>query len=346
LYFHSVFYEGRKKLKIDIFSHISTLKYRDALAKLDNLDPQFKERAIMFASTLSNLEERFGWMDQFDGYTNVLTLAEPPLEKIADPYKTAELAVIANDSLAELVAKYPDRFIAAVAVLPMNNIDAALREVDRAISELKMKGILIYSNINGKPLDSHEFLPLYEKMVKYDLPIWIHPARDQNSIDYRTETRNYYSAVGALGWPHETSVAIARLACSGVLAKYPGLKFITHHCGGTVPYLGGRVAELGGGNRMTDKPTVHQLTKEPVEYMKMFYGDTAIYGDVSALMCGFNFFGPEHILFGTDMPLGSFSKPGVAGLELAIKGIDRMPISDSDRKMIYEGNARRLLYLV
>jgi predicted TIM-barrel fold metal-dependent hydrolase len=332
-------------LKIDIFSHISTLEYKNAISKINLLEPKVQERAILFGTTLSNLDARFEWMDKFENYVNVLTFAEPPIELIPDLKKAEELAKIANNSMAELVVKYPDKFIAAVASLPMNNMDATLKEVDRAIKELKMRGVQIYSNVNGKPLDSPEFLPLYEKMAQYDLPIWIHPARGQDHADYKTETRTFYGAVGLYGWPHETSVAMARLACSGVLEKYPNLKFITHHCGGTVPYLAGRVSELGSRSRITDEAKVKKLTKEPIDYLKMFYGDTAIYGEVPALMCGYYFFGPEHMLFGTDMPLGSISKPGIAGLEAAIKGIDQMPISDSDRKKIYEGNAKRLLHL-
>jgi predicted TIM-barrel fold metal-dependent hydrolase len=85
------------------------------------------------------------------------------------------MARMANDELAELVIKYPDRFAAGVATLPMNDMDAALREADRAIRGLQLKGVQIFSSINGKPLDLPMFFPLYEKMVGYDLPIWLHP---------------------------------------------------------------------------------------------------------------------------------------------------------------------------
>ena len=86
-----------------------------------------------------------------------------------------DLAKLANDEMAELIHKYRDRFVAAIALLPMNNIDAAMKETDRAIKDLGFKGIYVHSNINGKPLDSEEFLPLYEKMAHYNLPD-LHPS--------------------------------------------------------------------------------------------------------------------------------------------------------------------------
>lgn len=332
-------------MKIDIFSHISTPKYKDSLSKLTSANPMGQQRAYNSAIRLSDIDARLKMMDQFEDYVQILTLGEPPIEQVAGQGETGELAKVANDSLAELVTKYPDKFVAAVGVLPLNNIDAAVKEIDRAINDLKLKGVLVYTNVNNKPLDSSEFLPIYEKMAYYDLPIWIHPTKDWDCADYKTEDRSYHRTIGLYDWPHETTIAMHRLACSGLLEKFPNLKFITHHCGGTLPYLAGRIVEMGARKFLTDPAPFQTLTKEPIEYLKMFYGDTANYGKVSALMCGYDFFGSEHMLFGTDMPEGSYSEPGVVGLKLAVKGIDCMPISDLDKKKIYEGNAQRILRL-
>ena len=94
---------------------------------------------------------------------------------VVSPSDAIELAKIANDEMAELVTKYPDKFIAAVACLPLNDIDAAIKEADRAITQLRFRGVQIFSNINGEPLDAPKFRPLYERMAQHDLPIWIHP---------------------------------------------------------------------------------------------------------------------------------------------------------------------------
>lgn len=330
-------------MKIDIFSHILPSRYLNSLIKGNFLGYNSPVGAFTANTPLTDLDMRFGIMDMFEEITQVLTLNIPAIEQIADPNKSVDLAKLANDELANLVIKYPDRFIAAIAVLPMNNLDASIKEIERAIGHLGLKGLLLSSPINDKPLDSPDFLPIYESLLKWDLPIWIHPSRNANHTDYLTENRSFYNLNALLGWPFETTIAMARLTYSGVLERYPKLKIITHHCGGTVPFLAGRIAELGGEN-VSDASRYGQLTKNVTEYLKMFYADTATYAEPSALMCGYDFFGAEHMLFGTDMP-HSYSEPGAAGIRQAIKGINGMKIPNPEKQMIFETNAKRLLQL-
>jgi predicted TIM-barrel fold metal-dependent hydrolase len=174
-------------------------------------------------------------MDKTEGLMQVLTVSLPPLETIPDKKKALALARLANDEMAELVLKYPDRFAAAIACLPMNDIDAALIEVDRTIKDLKFRGVQVFTPVNDKPLDSPEFFPLYQKMTEYNLPILIHPHRDTDYADYRTEKESQYSLNTLFGWIYETSTAMIRLTYSGVMEKYPGLKIITHHAGAMIP---------------------------------------------------------------------------------------------------------------
>ena len=108
------------------------------------------------------MDIRFHIIDSHEGYVQILNIAGPAVEDVANPKVAAELAKMANDEMAELVYKYPDRFVAAVARLPMNNMDAVLKEVDRAIIELGFRGIQITSNIMDKPIDSPKFEPLLE----------------------------------------------------------------------------------------------------------------------------------------------------------------------------------------
>lgn len=325
-----------EKMKIDIFNHIITPKYWHAFKKLYPTDYEQK-------TALWDLKQRFLIMDKFDDYTQVLTFSSPPVEAIAEPKKAVELARIGNEEMAELVVKYPERFVAAVAHLPMNDVDAALKETDRAIKDLKLSGVLVYTNINGKPLDSPEFMPLYEKMARYDLPIWIHPRRDDTVADYSTESESKYRLVGALGWPYETQLAMSRLVCSGILERYPNLKFVTHHCGGGIPFLAKRVAvRLETIIRQEPDSSLSKLTKKPMEYLRMFYGDTSI-GDNKVLECGHAYFGAERIVFATDMPYGK--EQGESFMREAIKDVMKMAIPESEKKLIFEGNARRILHL-
>jgi predicted TIM-barrel fold metal-dependent hydrolase len=155
-------------MKIDIFAHILPEGYMAALKKKVKLGPEFRplrNRAVW------DIDMRLRLMDRYPDVIQVLTVALPPLEALVKPTDAVELAKIANDELAEMLAKYPDKFIAAVACLPLNDMDAALEEVDRTITQLKFKGVQICTDINGEPLGLPKFRPLYEKMANYDLPI-------------------------------------------------------------------------------------------------------------------------------------------------------------------------------
>ena len=249
------------------------------------------------------------------------------------------------ESASVAKTKYPERFPAGIAALPMNDIDAALAETDRAINDLRLRGVLIYTPINDKPLDSPEFMPLYEKMAKYNLPLLIHPMRNPDYPDYKGESESKYRIYNTFGWPYETSTAMTRIVFSGILEKYPTLKFVTHHCGGMIPYFAERIRQFHDLGEMRWGLKYFQgLTKAPVDYYKMFYADTALYGNAPALMCGNAFFGPDHILFAIDFPLGDMEF-GARNYRQTINAIEEMDITDEDRKKIYEGNARKLFRL-
>jgi predicted TIM-barrel fold metal-dependent hydrolase len=329
-------------MKIDIFPHILPVKYKEAFQKVNKSEVFIKMHNII--PTLSELDYRFRIMDEYDHLMQVLTLSSPPVENFADPKQSASLSKLANDEMAELVVKYPDRFAAAVACLPMNDMNAALDEVDRAINDLHFRGVQIFTPISDKPLDSAEFLPLYEKMSQYDLPIWIHPQREMDYPDYRTEKTSKYAVHSMLGWVYETSSAMVRLVLSGILEKYANLKFIVHHGGAMIPFLNRRVASFidFSATRLENRILEH-ISGPPIDYFKMFYADTAIYGNTAGLMCSYDFFGAQHLLFGTDMPYDS--QFGLTFTGETIKSIEQMAISDAEKKMIFEDNARGLLHL-
>src|SRR5438132_777643 len=132
-------------MKIDVFPHIFPKRFFARMLEVagGNHYMQKRMRAI---PVLVDLEQRFRIMDRYEGYAQVLTLASPPIEALAGPDATPELARLANDGMAELVAKHPDRFPGFVASLPMNNLDASLTEIDRAIDTLGATGVQIFSN--------------------------------------------------------------------------------------------------------------------------------------------------------------------------------------------------------
>jgi uncharacterized protein len=329
-------------MKIDIFAHIFPTKYKDAIAKRVS-SKAFKPFQVVHESfpAISDLDMRFAEMDRHEGYVQVLTHTIPFIETIAPPRDTIELVKLGNDELAELLVKYPDRFIAGIANLPMNDLDAALDELDRAIKDLHLKGIQICTDINGLPLDREEFLPIFEKMEKYDLPIYLHPARNMETPDYPRETVSKYKIFHSLGWPYDTSVCMVRLVLSHVLEKYPKLKLITHHCGAMIPFFDMRMFSFVNGEDMAY--ATKGLTKPPMEYFKMFYGDTALQGSTAGLMCGYAFFGADQILFGTDAPYGSHGERTV--IDVTIQSVENMKISSAEKKLVFEENAKRVLKL-
>ena len=321
-------------MMIDIFTHILPPKYQEALEKLGAIGRVYSSRVgglQLSNPALLNVNFRFKAMDEHPDIMQVLTMVGPPLETIAKPEDTVDLARIANDEMAELAIRHPDKFI-AVATLPMNNMDATLKEVDRAINDLKLRGVQIFSSVNDKPLDSPEFLPLYQKMAQYDLPIWIHPLKEMTEPDYPGEQGSRYGLATIIGWPHATSMAIMRLAGSGVLEKYPNLKFITHHNGGTIPYLAGRIQ---------NSPFKYEnLTRPIADSLRLFYNDTAVQGNVPNLMCGYAFCGADHMLLGTDFPMVTSDL-----VKETIRSINEMTIPEAEKRKIFEENARRILKL-
>src|SRR5207247_10574358 len=126
---------------------------------------------------LAAVEWRHRILDRYEGYWQVLTLANPPIEIVGPPDVTPDLAKLANDGMAEVAAKHPDRFPGFVASLPMNNPDAAVREIDRAIDDLGATGVQIYTNVAGRPLDSPEYQPVFARMAPRDVPTRLHARR-------------------------------------------------------------------------------------------------------------------------------------------------------------------------
>ncbi len=275
------------------------------------------------------------------GSLKVLTLTHPFVETVAEPKVAAELARLGNDELAELVSKHPDRFVAAIGSLPMNDIDAALDELDRIIKELNLKGIQLCTDINGRPLDSPEFAPLYEKLNWYKSAVFIHPYRPETVADYHDEAISKYRIFHTFGWPYDTTAAMVHLVFGHILEKYSDIKFITHHCGGMIPFFDQRLSQACSTPLM--KENTRGFNKPPFDYFKEFYADTALSGSTSGLMCGYNFFGADHMLFGTDMPYGR--QKGRLVYKAVIDSIERMDIAQGDKQKIFEENAKMVLEL-
>lgn len=334
-------------MKIDIFNHIFPKRYFDRMVEVAPGGKDMHKR-VRNIPCIVDLDERFRIMDKFQDYVQVICIPNPPIEVFGAPSVTNELATLANDGMAELVQKYPDRFPGFIASLPMNDPDGIVKEATRAVKELKAVGVQVFTNVNGRPLDKPEFMPLFDLMAGFDLPIWIHPARGADVVDYKGEPKSHYEIWWTFGWPYETSAAMAHLVFAGLFDKHPGIKIITHHLGGMVPYFEGRVGPGWDqlGSRTSDEDytqLLKKLKKRPVDYFKMFYADTATFGSKSAMLCGLSFFGADNVLFASDSPFDP--EKGSAYIRWTIDILDRLEISAAERNKIYEKNARKLLKL-
>jgi len=228
-------------VKIDAFPHILPRRYFDRMIAAASGPASYMQKRTAGVPCLYDLDERFRVMDRFEGYVQVLTLSSPPVEALGEPALTRDLARLANDEMADLVRRYPDRFLGFAASLPMNDPDAAVREAERATSDLDALGVQIYTNVNGLPLDDPRFEPLFARMAELDRAIWVHPARIATMPDYASENRSKYELWWVFGWPYETAIFMSRLIFSGHLDRYPNLRILTHHAGGMVPHFAGRI---------------------------------------------------------------------------------------------------------
>ena len=326
-------------MKVDIYAHLVLPKVKELV-----LSKQKYIKLIKTNPAVHDLDVRFRIMDRHPDVAQVLTLPGTTVEELVEQKEAVDLAKRINDEMAEIVYKYPERFAAGVAVLPLSNIDASLKEIDRAINDLKLRGILIRIPINGKPVDRPEFFPIYEKMCEHNLPIWFHPQSSPKIPNFPDETESKYFVWHLWGLVWETTVAMTRLVFSGVLEKYPKLKIITHHSGGMTPFFAGRIINHYNMAEMLDREDFKKgLTEPHIDYFRRFYNDTAIGGNAPALMCAYHFFGVDHLLFGTDAPMDA--QFGDYCTRITIEAIEQMDISEAEKELIFSGNARRLLRL-
>ena len=326
---------------IDIYTHIAPKTFLEHMVKLAPTMGNIVNR-LLAVKPLSDLDLRFRAMDDVADYRQLISLPNPALEDLGPPAMGLELARIANDEMAELCRKYPERFVGFAAALHLGDVEASLREADRAIHQLGAKGVLIYNHVAGVPLDDARFRPFFEAMAKWRKPIWLHPTRTADVRDYAAETKSRFEMWWCFGWPYDTSVAMTRLVFDGLFDRHPDLEIITHHCGGMIPFFDGRVGAgldvLGARTSDEDYSNVLPSLKKPhMEYFKQFYGDTAMFGATLGVKCGLEFFGPSKIVFATDAPLGPIKK--------TFDGINAMEIDAAVKEQIFYGNAARLLQL-
>jgi predicted TIM-barrel fold metal-dependent hydrolase len=333
--------------KIDIYNHVMPRAVADLMQELAPAGSGMLKRMTSIPM-LWDIAARARMMAQWPGYQQVLTLSNPPIETIAGPADSPALARLANDELATICAARPDLFPAWVASLPMNNVEAALAEIDRAAAE-GARGVQLFTNVAGRPLDDPAFWPVFAEATRRRLAIWMHPARDPRVADYPGEAGSKYEIWQVLGWPYETSVAMARMVFSGFFDRLPELRIVTHHLGAMIPYFEGRVGplwdQLGSRTAGEDYAPILEAMRakgcRPIDYFRLFHNDTAVGGAASAIRCGLDFFGAGRVLFATDCPFDP--EGGPMFIRDTIAAIDGLGLAPGDAAKIYFENALAML---
>jgi len=256
----------------------------------------------------------------------ILSTPHPGVDRFSSD-ESAEMSRVINDGLAKVVKKYPKNF-QALAMLPLIDTKLALKELDRAILDLGLKGMCMLTNVAGKTPDSDFLLPVYERAQALGIPIFIHPTTPLGA-----QVMQEWRLAVILGFEFDVMLSATRLAYSGVLEKFPQLNFVISHLGAGIPFLAGRI------DRGYHDPTCGIKTKKSTsEYLKELYCDTVSFYQ-PALMMAYQFYGAERMVLGSDFPLL------IGDLLGAVPSIEEMDISKEEKEKILGGNVKRLLQL-
>lgn len=232
-------------------------------------------------------------------------------------------AQLCNDYLADVCAQHPQRFI-SIASLPLQDVPAAIAELDRAVDHLHMRGAMLFSHIQGQPLDAPAFEPFYAHAAARGVPLVLHPTVPSWGAAIKD-----HAMIPMFGFMVDTSIAMLRLILGGVLERHPTLTIVHPHAGGVLPYVMGRVEEQ---TEVKKRGNTH-ITQPPSAYYKRVYLDL-VSPDPLALRYAYDFAGPDHLLFGSDHPWVSPS--------VLIEMIEALEVPQADKNKMLGVNAHEL----
>ncbi|MFC3932532.1 amidohydrolase family protein [Streptococcus dentapri] len=298
--------------KIDVFSHVLLPNFYEKMLMLDEDLPN--KMPFIQNPVLIDMNERRATMPA-DTHQIISYVNTNPEDYLAG--KMAALLVHkANEELLTTVQENRDLFAGAVAMLALNNIPESLRIIEEfVLPNEEILGIQLFTRHFGKSVADPDFRPLFEKLAEYDIPIWLHPVFDERKPDNNI----------IFSWEYELTQAMLELVQVGYFQNFPDLKIIIHHAGAMAPYFAGRIDRILPPEQATD--------------FRKFYVDTALLGNSKALELCLDFFGLDHVLFGTDAPLGILP---VGATDVITEAIQALPLSQEEKNQIFCGNAKTL----
>lgn len=298
---------------IDVFAHVLPPKF---LARMQTFDANILDSfPYMKNNLLTDVDAHLASMTS--GHQQIISAVNLNPEDFLEPQLAAELCQAANAEIATLVRDHPTSFPAGVGMLPLNNIPAALHMIDEQIvASPQLVGVQLFTRALGKPITDPTYAPLFEKLARNNVPIWVHPVFDSRKNDNNI----------TFSWEYELTQTMNAIVNAHYFQQYPDLKIIVHHAGAMVPFFSQRIKYTQSAENYRD--------------FKKFYVDTAILGNLRALELALNFFGSDHVLFGTDSPFGI---PPTGPTQVIEQAVNEMAISAAEKQQIFSGNWQRLL---
>ena len=274
---------------------------------------------------MTDVAKRLEDMDRVGIDTEVLSLSTPNVYFVEGKAQ-ADVARMVNDAYADLAAKHPGRFL-GFASIPMDDADAALRELERAIDELRMQGVVVLSNIRGRALADPVYRPFFAEADRRRLCVFLHPM-----IPLASEPFTEYVLGPIIGFPFDTTLAIAKLCYAGVFRELRNIRWIVAHAGGAIPYL---MERMDSGWRDFAECRVN-LDEPPSAYLKRLYYDTVTFSPHNLRMLR-DSVGADHMVMGSDYPhlLGSIDR--------AVSSIESADLSDSEKDRVFSRTALAII---
>jgi predicted TIM-barrel fold metal-dependent hydrolase len=282
-----------------------------------------------------NIERRLQHMDQLGIDIHVLTIPAPGADRFEGD-DAVKIARVANDAIAAISRKHPRRFV-GFFTLPTCNVQASLDELERSVHELGLRGFGCFANLNGQALDREELFPIYERLAKYKLPVYIHPtaplATEATGIDIMPTL--------IFGWAFDSTVAMTRLVYGRVLERFPEIHFVVADVGGVLAFFAQRAINIYSG-RTEEIRQRYGVKENPLDSFRRFYVDSADH-PASTLRCVKDFFGVERMVLGTNYPYGP--EEGCVLVKNSLKAIDGLDLDSVEKEKILGGNAAKILGL-
>lgn len=336
---------------IDFQAHVFPPAYIDEMKRLDGVvvleapdphsgmtyfyDKQLQCRINTATFQGQDIEKRLQLMDQLGIDIHVLTIPAPGADRYGRD-DAIKMARVANDAIAAIARKDPKRFI-GFFTLPTASIKDSLDELERSVNELGLRGFGCFANLNGQPLDREELFPIYERLVKYQLPVYVHPtaplATEAVGIDIMPTL--------IFGWAFDSTVAMTRLVYGRVLERFPEIDWVVADVGGVLAFFAQRAINIYSG-RTDEIRHKYGLQENPLDSFRRFYVDTADH-PAATLRCVKDFFTADRMVLGTNYPYGP--EEGAVLVKNSLKALDGLDLNPTEKAKILGGNAAKILGL-